>query len=83
MLLISHIRIEIMEYQVFGEHDISQSDELFPHLTVIDNITVTAVKVQKRDKAEVRTEAESSHCKSTLHASEDGESQAVFERIHL
>ncbi len=72
-----------MEYPVFGEHESSPSDELFPHLTVIDNIPVAAVKVQKRDKAEVRTEAESSHCKSTLHASEDRESQAVFECIHL
>lgn len=72
-----------MEYPAFGEHESSPSDELFPHLTVIDNIPVAAVKVQKRDKAEVRTEAESSHCKSTLHASEDRESQAVFECIHL
>ena len=45
-----------MEYPVFGEHEISQSYELFPHLTVIDNITLAPVKVQKRDKAEVRTE---------------------------
>lgn len=34
-----------------------QSYELFPHLTVIDNITLAPVKVQKRDKAEVRREA--------------------------
>lgn len=34
-----------------------QSYELFPHLTVIDNITLAPVKVQKRDKAEVRKEA--------------------------
>ena len=60
-----------MEYPAFGEHESSPSDELFPHLTVIDNIPVAAVKVQKRDKAEVRTEAESSHCKSTLYASGD------------
>ena len=34
-----------------------QSYELFPHLTVIDNITLAPVKVQKRDKTEVRKEA--------------------------
>ena len=34
-----------------------QSYELFPHLTVINNITLAPVKVQKRDKAEVRKEA--------------------------
>lgn len=34
-----------------------QSYELFPHLTVLDNITLAPVKVQKRDKAEVRQEA--------------------------
>ena len=34
-----------------------QSYELFPHLAVIDNITLAPVKVQKRDKAEVRKEA--------------------------
>jgi len=34
-----------------------QSYELFPHLTVIDNITLAPLKVQKRDKAEVRKEA--------------------------
>ena len=34
-----------------------QSYELFPHLTVIDNITLAPVKVQKRDKAEVLKEA--------------------------
>lgn len=66
-----------MEYPVFGEHEISQSYELFPHLTVIDNITLAPVKVQKRDKAEVRTEVESSHCKSTLHASEDRAKQCL------
>ena len=34
-----------------------QSYELFPHLTVIDNITLAPVKVQKRDKAEAQKEA--------------------------
>ena len=34
-----------------------QHFNLFPHLTVIDNITLAPVKVQKRDKAEVRKEA--------------------------
>lgn len=34
-----------------------QSYELFPHLTVLDNITLSPVKVQKRPKAEVRAEA--------------------------
>ena len=34
-----------------------QSYELFPHLTVLDNITLAPVKVQKRDKAEARKEA--------------------------
>ena len=34
-----------------------QSYELFPHLTVIDNICLSPVKVQKRKKEEVRAEA--------------------------
>lgn len=34
-----------------------QSYELFPHLTVIDNICLSPVKVQKRNKDEVRKEA--------------------------
>lgn len=34
-----------------------QSYELFPHLTVIDNITLSPVKVQKRKKDEVKAEA--------------------------
>ena len=34
-----------------------QSYELFPHLTVVDNITLAPVKVQKRPKAEAREEA--------------------------
>ena len=34
-----------------------RSRVLLPHLTVIDNITLAPVKVQKRDKAEVRKEA--------------------------
>ena len=34
-----------------------QSYELFPHLTVLDNITPAPVKVQKRDKAEAQKEA--------------------------
>lgn len=34
-----------------------QSYELFPHLSVIDNITLAPVKVQKRKKAEVEEEA--------------------------
>ena len=34
-----------------------QSYELFPHLTVLDNITLSPVKVQKRKKDEVKTEA--------------------------
>lgn len=34
-----------------------QSYELFPHLTVLDNITLAPVKVQKRDKAETQKEA--------------------------
>ena len=36
---------------------VSQSYELFPHLTVLDNITLAPVKVQKRDKAEAQKEA--------------------------
>ena len=36
-----------------------QSYELFPHLTVLDNITLAPVKVQKRDKAEAQKEASS------------------------
>lgn len=34
-----------------------QSYELFPHLTVLDNITLAPVKVQKRKKDEVKVEA--------------------------
>lgn len=34
-----------------------QSYELFPHLTVLDNITLAPVKVQKRDKAAAQKEA--------------------------
>lgn len=34
-----------------------QSYELFPHLTVLKNITLAPIKVQKRDKAEVEAEA--------------------------
>ena len=35
-----------------------QSYELFPHLTVLDNILLAPTKVQKRPKAEVQQEAE-------------------------
>ena len=35
-----------------------QSYDLFPHLNVLDNITLAPIKVQKRDKAEVTEEAE-------------------------
>lgn len=35
-----------------------QSYELFPHLTVLDNILLALTKVQKRPKAEVQKEAE-------------------------
>ncbi len=35
-----------------------QSYDLFPHKNIIDNITLAPIKVQKRDKAEVREEAE-------------------------
>ena len=35
-----------------------QNYELFPHKTVLQNITLAPVKVQKRDKAEVTKEAE-------------------------
>lgn len=35
-----------------------QSYELFPHLTVLDNILLAPTKVQKRPKAEVQREAE-------------------------
>lgn len=35
-----------------------QSYELFPHKTIIDNITLAPIKVQKRSKADVRQEAE-------------------------
>ena len=34
-----------------------QSSDLFPHLTVLDNILLAPCKVQKRDKEEVRKEA--------------------------
>ena len=36
-----------------------QSYDLFPHKTIIDNITLAPLKVQKRDKKEVIAEAES------------------------
>ena len=35
-----------------------QSYELFPHKTIIDNITLAPMKVQKRSKADARKEAE-------------------------
>ena len=35
-----------------------QSYELFPHLTVLDNILLAPIKVQKRPKSEVQQEAE-------------------------
>ena len=35
-----------------------QSYELFPHLTVLDNILLAPMKVQKRNKEEVKKEAE-------------------------
>ena len=34
-----------------------QSYELFPHLTVLNNILLAPAKVQKRDKEEVKKEA--------------------------
>lgn len=34
-----------------------QSYELFPHLSVLDNVTLAPIKVQKRDKAEVKKQA--------------------------
>lgn len=45
-----------------GKHNpkvgmVFQSYDLFPHLNVIDNITLAPCKVQKRDKSEVRDEA--------------------------
>lgn len=36
-----------------------QSYDLFPHKTILDNITLAPVKVQKRDRKEVEAEAES------------------------
>ena len=35
-----------------------QSYDLFPHKTILDNITLAPIKVQKRDKKEVEAEAE-------------------------
>ena len=35
-----------------------QNYELFPHLTVMDNILLAPTKVQKRNKEEVKKEAE-------------------------
>jgi polar amino acid transport system ATP-binding protein len=35
-----------------------QSYELFPHKTILQNVTLAPLKVQKRDKAEVEQEAE-------------------------
>lgn len=35
-----------------------QSYELFPHMTVLDNVLLAPTKVQKRPKAEVQQEAE-------------------------
>ena len=45
-----------------GKHNpkvgmVFQSYDLFPHLTVLDNITLAPCKVQKLDKAQVRDEA--------------------------
>lgn len=45
-----------------GKHNskvgmVFQSYDLFPHLTVLDNITLAPCKVQKRDKTQVRGEA--------------------------
>ncbi|MBQ4226080.1 MAG: amino acid ABC transporter ATP-binding protein [Oscillospiraceae bacterium] len=45
-----------------GKHNpkvgmVFQSYDLFPHLNVIDNITLAPCKVQKRDKTQVREEA--------------------------
>lgn len=34
-----------------------QSYDLFPHLSVLDNITISPIKVQKRNKAEAESEA--------------------------
>ena len=36
-----------------------QSYDLFPHKTIVDNITLAPMKVQKRDRKEVEAEAES------------------------
>ena len=36
-----------------------QSYDLFPHKTILDNITLAPIKVQKRDRKEVEAEAES------------------------
>ena len=36
-----------------------QSYDLFPHKTILDNITLAPMKVQKRDRKEVEAEAES------------------------
>ena len=61
-----------------------QSYDLFPHLNVLDNITIAPIKVQKRKKEEIQAEArellkrvgledkankaESCHCACALYA---------------
>ncbi len=61
-----------------------QSYELFPHMTVLDNVLLAPTKVQKRPKAEVQKEAEAlldrwAFCKKQNYPSElsGGQKQRV------
>ena len=57
-----------------------QSYELFPHLTVIDNITLAPVKVQKRDKAEKQKNKAKRTRKELKALAEAGDPEAIAER---
>ena len=47
-----------------------QSYDLFPNMTILNNLLLAPLKVQKRNKEEVKKEAES--CHYTCHADASG-----------
>ena len=57
-----------------------QNYELFPHLTVMDNILLAPTKVQKRNKEEVKKEAEELLEKSRIKRKEQQLSTTAFGR---